>query len=94
MYNLIEIMEKLWNFGIIVLLICIHGIDLGVARIRFRQGRGAGGNLGEPTRQSRYLNSPPVPELWFDQIFDPFNPFSNETWKQVCISLDIFNTYI
>lgn len=57
----------------------------------FHRGRGAGGNLGLPVRSS-ISSVKQIPEKWFIQNLDHFNPVDQRTWKQV-YQLHIHNTF-
>lgn len=78
-------MNKLRQLSYVILLFIAINNDFCEGRISFRRGRQLGGNLGEPSHNDYQLSSltPSLPDLWFDQILDHFNPFSETLWKQV-----------
>lgn len=78
-------MNKLRQLIFVIVLFIAINSNLCEGRISFRRGRKTGGNLGEPDRNSLQLESGDVPDLWFDQILDHFDPFSDKLWKQVCV---------
>lgn len=67
----------------LILLLFAPGLTYGW-RI-FHRGRHVGGNLGLPGRKENEieLGSPEVPEEWFTQKLDHFNPTDGRTWQQV-----------
>lgn len=49
-------------------------------RIFFR-GRERGGNIGKPHSVGSFVSE--IPEEWFTQVLDHFNPVDERTWQQV-----------
>lgn len=49
-------------------------------RIFFR-GREIGGNIGKPLSETNGITD--IPEEWFTQTLDHFNPVDDRTWQQV-----------
>lgn len=52
----------------------------------FFRGREVGGNIGQPLAESNYLDD--IPEEWFTQNLDHFNPTEDRTWQQVSFKLN------
>lgn len=47
----------------------------------FFRGRETGGNIGRPLSETNDLTD--IPEEWFTQTLDHFNPTDDRTWQQV-----------
>lgn len=75
---------KMWIFN--CLLFCIIIQSICPWRIFYR-GRGVGGNIGKPPVKNYGFQT--IPEEWFDQSLDHFNPTDTRTWKQVIKMLSL-----
>ncbi len=68
-------------FAQILLVLCLH-LEGSEAAGEFRQGRRWDGMLGGPGGEWK---GDLLPEQWFTQTLDHFNPADTRTWKQVSV---------
>lgn len=54
----------------------------------FFRGRETGGNIGKPLSETNSVTD--IPEEWFTQALDHFNPVEDRTWQQVSHLLLVF----
>ncbi|KAK4877732.1 hypothetical protein RN001_010238 [Aquatica leii] len=59
----------------------------------FHRGRAVGGNLGSPGNEETLYGVKDIPDQWFDQVLDHFNPTDTRTWKQRYFTNDQFYDY-
>lgn len=71
----------MWTNKIILIYFAILIAKIHSWRI-FHRGRGVGGNLGTPVRH-HLSDLREIPEQWFLQELDHFNPSDDRKWKQV-----------
>ncbi|KAF5295491.1 hypothetical protein FQR65_LT10479 [Abscondita terminalis] len=57
----------------------------------FHKGRAVGGNLGLPGRDNQFHSTQDIPDQWFDQKLDHFNPTDSRKWKQLFFSNEQFH---
>lgn len=70
----------MWHKNIVFLYFAILILEIHSWKI-FHRGRGVGGNLGIPvSHRNKYRE---IPEQWFLQELDHFNPADDRKWKQV-----------
>lgn len=58
----------------------------------FHHGRMVGGNLGKPYHH-KTIKLKTIPEKWFTQNLNHFNPGNDKTWNQVRINFFIQSYY-